>query len=162
VRPPNFDDLISEDGVEERERLRHVHEMLVTAGPPAELAPEIEQGPTLGMTLGGPSHRRVTRRAAPIAAAVIVLLVAFLAGYITGNDGSPSGRVLSLAGTANAPGPGEARVEGPTLRATWPMTPRCPGTAEAGEGPEGPSCGTARSSRRVAASSPLVARRPSR
>ena len=100
MKPPNFDDLIGDDvDREERDRLRRVHDLLVTAGPPAELAPEIERGPTLGMTLGSPSRRRVTRRAALIAAAVIVLLIAFLAGYITGNEGSPSGRLLSLAGT---------------------------------------------------------------
>jgi hypothetical protein len=124
VTPPSFDDLVGQDvGVEERDRLRRVHELLVIAGPPAELAPEIEQGPTLGMTLGGPSHRRVTRRAALIAAAVIVLLVAFLAGYITGNEGSPSGRVLNLSGTAKAPGAGaKLRVEAADVAGNWPMT----------------------------------------
>lgn len=124
MTPPSFDDLVGEDiGLEERDRLRRVHELLVTAGPPAELAPEIEQGPTLGMTLGGPSHRRVTRRAALIAAAVIVLLVAFLAGYITGNEGSPTGELLSLAGTARAPGAdAKLRIEPADAAGNWPMT----------------------------------------
>jgi hypothetical protein len=95
----------------------------VIAGPPAELAPEIERGPTLGMTLGGPSSRRVTRRAALIAAAVVVLLGAFLAGYITGNKGTPSGRVLSLAGTAQAPrAEAKLRIEPADAAGNWPMT----------------------------------------
>lgn len=124
MKPPNFDDLIGDDvDREERDRLRHVHDLLVAAGPPAELAPEIERGPTLGMTLGGPSRRRVTRRAALIAAAVIVLLVAFLAGYITGNEGSPSGRLLSLAGTAQAPrAEAKLRIEPADAAGNWPMT----------------------------------------
>jgi hypothetical protein len=110
-------------GREERVRLRRVSELLVIAGPPAELAPEIESGPTLAMTLGGPSRRRVTRRAALIAAALVVLLVAFLAGYITGNNGSPSGRLLSLAGTAQAPGAeGKLRIEPADAAGNWPMT----------------------------------------
>jgi len=122
--PPNFDDVIGDDvGREERERLRRVHELLVTAGPPPELAPEIERGPTLAMTLGGRSRRRVTRRAALIAAAAVVLLVAFLAGYITGNNGSPSGRLLSLSGTAEAPrAEAKLRIEPADAAGNWPMT----------------------------------------
>jgi hypothetical protein len=124
MMPPNFDDLIGEDvGREERERLQRVHDLLLTAGPPAELSPEIERGPTLAMTLGGPSRRRLTRRAALIAAAAIVLLVAFLAGYITGNNGSPSGRLLSLAGTAQAPrAEAKLRIEPADAAGNWPMT----------------------------------------
>jgi hypothetical protein len=122
--PPSFDDLIGEDvGRDERERLRRVHELLVTAGPPAELAPEIERGPTLGMTLGGPSRRRVTRRTALVAAAVLVLLLAFLAGYIAGNDSTASGRLLNLAGTAQAPrAEAKLRIEPADAAGNWPMT----------------------------------------
>jgi hypothetical protein len=122
--PPSFDDLIGDDvDREERDRLRRVHDLLVTAGPPAELAPGIESGPTLAMTLGGPSRRLVTRRAALLAAAVVVLLVAFLAGYITGNEGSPSGTLLSLSGTALAPqAEAKLRIEPVDAAGNWPMT----------------------------------------
>ena len=52
TRPPDFDTLIGQEvAADERERLRRVHELLVTAGPPAELSPELEAGPTLAMTL---------------------------------------------------------------------------------------------------------------
>jgi hypothetical protein len=124
MTPPSFDDLIGDDvSREEHERLRRVHELLVIAGPPAELAPEIERGPTLGMTLGRPSPRRVTRRAALIAAAVVVLIVAFLAGYITGNRGTPGGRILSLAGTTQAPrAEAKLRIEPADAAGNWPMT----------------------------------------
>lgn len=104
---PNFDELVGDDVArEERERMRRVHDLLVAAGPPAELPPEIEAGPTLAMTLGGPARRRITRRVALLAAAVVVLLLAFLGGYIAGNggdEGLSTGHVLKLEGTAQAP-----------------------------------------------------------
>jgi hypothetical protein len=108
TKDPNFDELVGLDlDPAERDRLRRVHELLVAAGPPAELTPEVEGGPTLAMTLGGPTRRIVTRRAALVAAAVVVLAVAFLAGYITGNGHdearTPVERALKLKGTAQAP-----------------------------------------------------------
>jgi hypothetical protein len=107
TQPPNFDELIGGDVArDERERLRRVHELLVAAGPPAELTPETEAGPTLAMTLGGPSRRRGTRRVMLLAAAIVVLVLAFVAGYIAGNGGDgglSSGNVLKLAGTGQAP-----------------------------------------------------------
>jgi len=97
--------------------------MLLVAGPPPELTPELEAGPTLGMTLGGRAPRRRTqRRAALLAAAVVVLLLAFLAGYISGNDQSVSGHLLKLQGTAAAPGAqGSLRVEAADPAGNWPM-----------------------------------------
>ena len=67
TRPPDFDDLLGpETQGAERERLRRVHELLVEAGPPPEIAPEIES-PTLGMTLARRPRRRL-RGAALLAA----------------------------------------------------------------------------------------------
>ncbi len=52
TRGPDFDDLVGTDVEQaERERLRRVHDLLLEAGPPPELSPEIELGPTLAMTL---------------------------------------------------------------------------------------------------------------
>src|SRR5207248_10881524 len=58
--PPDFDELIGAD-VEgaERARLQRVHALLVQAGPPAELSPELE-APSLGLTLVR-RHRRARR-----------------------------------------------------------------------------------------------------
>ena len=107
TRTPDFDELVGTDlAVEERERLEHVHDLLVLAGPPAELAPELEGGPTLAMTLGGPRNRHVMRRVALLAAAVMVTLLVFLGGYVTGNRGGggfSGGHTLKLVGTAQAP-----------------------------------------------------------
>jgi hypothetical protein len=123
TRPPNFDELVGPDLERaERERLRAVHELLVEAGPPPELSPEIEFGPTLGTTLsrrGGKIQRRVLL----LAAAVSVLALAFLGGYLAGNGGSAStGTVLKLAGTPAAPAAlASLRIEPVDGAGNWPM-----------------------------------------
>ena len=126
TRPPNFDELVDADlDPAERERLRRVHELLVTAGPPPELSPEFEAGPTLAMTLGRSTRRRVQRRGALLAAAVVVLLLAFLAGYIagnTGNNGLASGQLLKLKGTKAAPAAlASLRLQPVDASGNWPM-----------------------------------------
>jgi hypothetical protein len=122
--PPSFDDLVGAD-VEraERERLRGVHELLVTAGPPPELPPHLEAGPTLAMTMPQRTGRP-KRRIALLAAALCVLGAAFLLGYITGNDGGSldSGRVIRLKGTQAAPTALAAlRVLPADTSGNWPM-----------------------------------------
>jgi hypothetical protein len=124
---PSFDELIGSD-VEsaERTRLRHVHEMLVTAGPPAELPPELERGPTLAMTLGRSRRDRVVkRRVMLLAAALMVLALAFFGGYLAGNgsNGTLAGaHTLRLAGTPAAPGALASLQILPVDRAgNWPM-----------------------------------------
>lgn len=124
TRPPDFDDLLGGE-VEgaERERLRRVHDLLVEAGPPPELSPEIES-PTLAMTLGRPRRRR--RRAVMlIAAALVTLALAFFAGYSVGNGGGgelSAGRTLQLVGTKEAPDAlATLRVRPVDSAGNWPM-----------------------------------------
>jgi hypothetical protein len=122
TRVPDFNELVGRDvDGEDYERLRNVHELLIQAGPPAELSPEIESGPTLGMTLGrAPRKRR--RSVALLAAAIALVALAFLAGYITGNGNSTSGHTLSLVGTKAAPGAlASLRVEHADAAGNWPM-----------------------------------------
>ena len=102
---PDFDELIGTDLERaERDRLHNVHELLVTAGPPAELPPNLEAGPTLAMTLAKPP-KPVGRRVALLAAAIAILALAFLGGYLAGNNGHglASGQTMQLAGTRSAP-----------------------------------------------------------
>ena len=127
TRTPDFDDIVGHDlHHEERDRLERVHELLVIAGPPPELTPEMERGPTLAMTLGGPSRRRIERRVALLAAAVVVLVLAFLGGYLAGNGSVgtlSSGHTLNLVGTAQAPGALAAlHVQDADPAGNWPMT----------------------------------------
>ena len=125
TRTLNFDELIGPD-VEpaERERLRTVHNLLLQAGPPAELSPEIEAGPTLAMTLQR-RPRRAGHRVALLAAALTLVTIAFLGGYITGNgkgDGLSAGHTLSLVGTKAAPGAlASLRIQPADPSGNWPM-----------------------------------------
>ena len=121
---PEFDELVGA-GVEagDRERLRRVHELLLEAGPPAELSPELEAGPTLAMTLGR-SPRRVRRRVMLLAAAIVVLALAFLGGYLAGNRGGglAGAHTLSLAGTRLDPAAlASLRIEPADAAGNWPM-----------------------------------------
>ena len=121
-RERDFDELVGEVGPAERLRLERVHELLVEAGPPPELPPELEH-PNLAMTLGRTrAPRQMQRRVALLAAAIVILLVAFLAGYITGNDSTVSGRLLRLHGTSAAPAAqASLRIDTADPAGNWPM-----------------------------------------
>lgn len=123
-REPTLDDLIGPDTTgEERERLRHVHGMLLEAGPPPELSPKLEAGPSLGMTLQ--RRRAVKRRAMLLLAAALAVVAVFLAGYaVAGRGGSsPStSRSLALKGTAFAPNAQATLEVWQSQAGNWPMT----------------------------------------
>ena len=127
TRRPDFDELIGgEPTGAERERLRRAHELLLAAGPPVELPPEIESGPTLAMTLGRPP-RQGRRRLALLAAAAIAVGAVFLGGYIVGNrnTGGPEAvaRTIDLQGTSAAPdGIASLRVRPQDASGNLPMT----------------------------------------
>ena len=120
---PDFDDLIDDDvrGAE-RERLERVHELLVAAGPPAELPPHLEN-PTLAMTLARrPGRGR--RRVALIAAIAAVLVLAFVLGYLAGNRGGglASQTSLRMTGTKAAPNAlASLRILPVDSSGNWPM-----------------------------------------
>jgi len=125
MNPPNFDELIGPE-VEgaERERLRRVHALLVEAGPPPEMTPELEAGPTLAVTIGGrPRRAKIRRRVMLLAATVAVLALVFLGGYIAGNPGkAASGHILQLAGTPAAPHAlASLQIEPKDAAGNWPM-----------------------------------------
>jgi len=125
TRPPDFDELVGpEVDAAERARLRTVHDLLLVAGPPAELAPELEAGPTLAMTLQRPPRRR-GHRVLLIAASFAVIGVVFLGGYIAGNGsggGLDAGKTVSLVGTKAAPGAlASLRIQPVDAAGNWPM-----------------------------------------
>jgi Anti-sigma-K factor rskA len=122
--PPDFDQLVGADvDSVERQRLRRMHSLLVQAGPPAELSPALESGPTLGMTINR-RPRRHRRRLVLLAAAIAVLGLAFLGGYISGNTrgNTASAEVLKLGGTPAAPHAlASLQVEPVDAAGNWPM-----------------------------------------
>jgi hypothetical protein len=123
-RRPDLDELVGPDVEgEERARLQRVHELLLEAGPPPELSPDIES-PTLAMTLARrPRQRR--RGVMLLAAALVTLALAFFAGYAVGNGGGnglSSGRTLRLVGTKAAPTALAAlRIQPVDAAGNWPM-----------------------------------------
>ena len=124
-REPDFDDIVGGDDLAgaERDRLRRVHDLLLEAGPPPELSPELES-PTLGMTLARPA-RRVRRPVLLLAAAFVTLALVFLGGYAVGNgndSGLSSGRTLQLVGTKVAPDAlASLRIRPVDAAGNWPM-----------------------------------------
>jgi Anti-sigma-K factor rskA, C-terminal len=127
-REPGLDDLIGDDTTgAERQRLQHVHEMLLEAGPPPELSAELEAGPTLAMTLG--KQRRGARpRVMLLLAAALAVAVVFFAGYALGGHGggkSTQSSVIAqaLKGTSAVPqAQGTLEVWDSKDGNNWPMT----------------------------------------
>jgi len=123
--PPDFDELVGSDvEQDERDRLHRVHTLLLAAGPPAELSPELEAGPTLALTLGMDRRkRRGQRRALLLAAAICIVALAFFGGYLAGSGGgTASWKTLSLAGTQMAPAAlASLKIEPADSAGNWPM-----------------------------------------
>ena len=108
-RDPDLDELIGADPPgAERERLRRTHELLLQAGPPPELPPELGTAPVVGFTLARQRRPR-RRRGVLLLAAALAVAVAFAAGYAVaghggGSGGPPVAQTLALQATAAAPG----------------------------------------------------------
>jgi hypothetical protein len=123
-RDRTLDELIGADVTgAERERLQRAHEMLLEAGPPPELSPKLEAGPSLGMTLQ--RRRAVKRRAMLLLAATLAIIGVFLAGYAVANRGGSStspATSLALEGTAFAPHAQATLEVWQSHAGNWPMT----------------------------------------
>ena len=126
---PSLDELIGGDvTAAERERLQHVHDLLLRAGPPPELTPELEAGPTLALTLQ-PRRRPIKPRALMLLAAALVVSLVFFAGYIVANGGGSASstgtkpvRELALAGTPAAPHAQGVLQIWRSKAGNWPMS----------------------------------------
>jgi hypothetical protein len=169
-RNPSLDELIgAEMSGAERERLQHVHELLLQAGPPPEVTPELASGPTLAMTLGR-RRRAVKPRAMLLLAAAVATALVFFAGYIVANNGgstNAAGKLvpvqeLALKGTSVAPGAQANLRIWHAKDGNWPMTltvaglPKLPANSDyevylVRNGRPWGSCGTFRVSRPGAA-----------
>jgi hypothetical protein len=87
-KPPEFRDLVGDDlPPDERARLERVHEMLIAAGPPPELPPELQVVPS-ERPAAEPVALPRRRVGAALALAAAIALIAFLGGYIAGHSGA--------------------------------------------------------------------------
>ena len=155
-RGPDFDDLL--DGEEltpdERERLRRAHDLLLQAGPPAELPPALADPPSPRATVTFLPRRR---RMATVLVAAALLLLAFGVGYLVADRGGSSQAVaysVQMRGTSAEP---TARASLLVLdkdeAGNWPMLLKVSGLEElprggyydlylTKNGKLGPECGT--------------------
>jgi hypothetical protein len=131
TRRPDFDELIGTDvPEEERERLRHTHDLLVQAGPPPELSPELESvpwpedalAPIWGKRRKEPKSwmRRPVVLAAALATAIVIGFV--LGSARTDGDSFNVRQTLKMHGTNLEPGALATLELGRANRAgNWPM-----------------------------------------
>lgn len=118
-RPPDFDELVGADlEPPERDRLLRVHELLIAAGPPPELA-DLGSPPSANVHVLPRRRRGVL---AAIAAALAVLV--FATGYLAGMRGDDPGTFEIVPMT----GVGEAEAASATIEiynvdafGNWPM-----------------------------------------
>jgi hypothetical protein len=109
TRRPDFDDLVGYNvPAAERDRLRRAHDLLVEAGPPPELSPELEAVPwpeDALQPLFGRGREHKARRPVLLAAALATaIFVGFLLGQATTSDNSSvsATKTVELHGTALA------------------------------------------------------------
>jgi hypothetical protein len=106
-REPDLVKLVGDDvSAEEFERLRRAHELLVAAGPPPELTPELERAPVPGREApsnveGLPSRHRGRVLALALGFAAVTLVVGYLFG--ARNDNFNTDFTVRMEATAAAP-----------------------------------------------------------
>ena len=125
-REPSFDELIgAEPTGAERERLRRAHELLLQAGPPPELTPQLETA-KVPEVVQLRQRRQMKRRAMLLLAAALAAGAVFAAGYAVaghrGGNGNQGVATIALRGTPLAPN-AKATLELWSKRSgNWPMT----------------------------------------
>jgi hypothetical protein len=126
---PDFDDLVGPDvPPEERARLYRTHELLVQAGPPPELAPEMEAVPwpddALQPLFGRRKQSRGRRPVLLAAALATAIFVGFLLGQATTSDNSSIGasKTVEMQGTPLAHDAlATLKLGKPDAAGNWPM-----------------------------------------
>ena len=155
-RPPDFRELVGDDlAPEEAARLERVHRLLVEAGPPADLPPELADPPVERRARVIALPRR--RLAARLVLAAALIGAAFGGGYLAGHrdDGfRPFGEPIAMHGQGGQLA--SIRLGDVDASGNWPLILRVRGLPSLPprayyelylakkDGTLGPSCGTFR------------------
>ncbi|HJU46988.1 MAG TPA: anti-sigma factor [Gaiellaceae bacterium] len=100
-RSPDFRDLVGEElSADDEARLRRVHDLLLSTGPPPDLPPALQEPPSPPAATVLTFPRRRSTWLAGIAAAAALALVGFGAGYLVGDRGEPVEFTVAMHGTA--------------------------------------------------------------
>jgi hypothetical protein len=131
TRRPDFDELVGQDVPrDERDRLRRAHDLLIEAGPPPELSPELEAVPWPDDALAPLFGRRKQGARRPIllaAALATAVVVGFVLGQATTTSSSSSTSIdarqtVQLRGTTLARSAfGKLELGKPDGAGNWPM-----------------------------------------
>lgn len=119
-RTPSFDDLVDSDlPAEERARLRVAHDQLLAAGPPPELPPSLREAPAepVASVITLPRRHRYTA----IAAAAVVAIGLFGAGYAIGHRGGAKEPVQTVAMTGARGATASIELFARDEAGNWPM-----------------------------------------
>ena len=118
-RPPDFDELVGTDLDDaDRARLLRVHELLVAAGPP----PDIAMPPSPPSVVEPVRLVRRKRRVAVLAFAAALAVAVFGAGFFVGNRDEGAERVVAMSGTGQAAGASASlEIFAADDAGNWPM-----------------------------------------
>lgn len=115
---PDFDALVGGDDLDPAAaaRLRRLHDLLVDAGPPPDLSPELR-------SIAPPPTRvavlPVRRRRTILVAAASLAIAVFAAGYLVGARDDPAAYTVSMEGSRGERG--EIAVYDKDAAGNWPM-----------------------------------------
>jgi len=137
----SFDELIGTEGLSDVEeaRLRRVHDLLVAAGPPPDLSPELFLPPVPNEEADPPEVAFLLRRRRGRVAvlALAAALAAFVGGYAFGHSkGKPAAfssvRSVAMHGASGQPAEshGVIRIADKDSVGNWPMLVEVSGLAE--------------------------------
>jgi hypothetical protein len=132
TREPDFNEFVGEDvPAEERERLRHAHDLLLAAGPMQELPPGLEE-PSFGERPARHEERLEEnvyqllprrRTGAALALAAAIALVAFVVGYTAGfrHNGFSTQYTVSMHGASGLAASAKIKVGNRDSHGNWPL-----------------------------------------
>jgi len=135
----SFDDIIGTEGLssDEEAKLRRVHELLVAAGPPPDLSPDLSLPPVPTDEADPPEVAFLLRRrrGRALVLALAATLAAFVGGYAFGHSkGKPSAftsiRTVAMHGTTSSASHGVINIAEKDSVGNWPMQVEVSGLPE--------------------------------